>query len=175
MKNIEIKTACPSLDEFYPKLKVLGASHVWTRRQRDTFFHVPEGYLKLRMAESEPGELIAYAREAGAHPRPSDYEIAVISDPDVLEDALTRSLGIRGVVQKTRQLYLWRHTRIHLDEVVGLGSFLELEAVAREISLEEAETEAETVIERLGLARSEFLGRPYLELLEARAVAGSPR
>jgi predicted adenylyl cyclase CyaB len=175
MKNIEIKTACPPLHELYPKLKVLGASHVWTHRQRDTFFHVPEGYLKLRVVEGEPGELIAYSREVGIHPRPSNYEIAVIPDPDVLEVVLTRSLGIRGVVEKTRELHLWQHTRIHLDEVVGLGSFLELEAVAREISLEAAETEAETVIERLGLTRSEFLDRPYLEFLEARAAAGSPR
>lgn len=34
------------------------------------------------------------------------------------------------VVDKRRRLLLWRYVRIHLDAVEGLGSFVELEAVA---------------------------------------------
>ena len=97
--------------------------------------------------------------------------IAPVDDPARLEAVLTRSLGVRGVVEKTRRLYLWRHTRIHLDEVEGLGRFVELETVANRISLDEAEREAREVIEFLGLDPSTFLDRPYLELLEARSPA----
>jgi homotetrameric cytidine deaminase len=35
------------------------------------------------------------------------------------------------VVEKRRHLLLWETVRIHLDEVEGLGSFIELEAVAQ--------------------------------------------
>ena len=166
MQNIEIKTpAPPDREALRRALDALGAAPVWTRRQRDVFFPAPRGYLKLRRVEGEPGELIAYTREAGTEPRSSDYEIVTVADPAALEAALTRALGVLGVVEKTRRLYTWRHTRIHLDAVRGLGDFLELEAVAREISLEEAREEAETVISRLGLDRARFLDRPYLELL----------
>jgi predicted adenylyl cyclase CyaB len=165
MQNIEIKTPAPDREAVLRALEALGAAAVWIRRQRDIFFHVPAGYLKLRRVEGEPGELIAYTREPGTEPRPSDYEIATVADPEAVESALTRALGVLGVVEKTRRLYTWRHTRIHLDTVSGLGEFLELEAVAREISLEEARGEAETVISCLGLDRGAFLDRPYLELL----------
>ena len=39
-------------------------------------------------------------------------------------------LGVDVVVEKRRHLLLWETVRIHLDEVTGLGSFVELEAVA---------------------------------------------
>ena len=43
--------------------------------------------------------------------------------------ALESSLGIRAVVEKERKLLMYRNVRIHLDRVVNLGTFLELEAV----------------------------------------------
>ena len=141
----------------------------WSRRQRDVFFRVPEGYLKLRTAQSGPAELIAYVRDAGTDPRPSDYDIAPIADPIAMEVVLSRSLGVRDVVEKVRRLYLWRHTRIHLDEVTGLGSFLELETVVRGISREDAEAEAQELIGILGLDPALFLDRPYLEMIERLA------
>ena len=40
------------------------------------------------------------------------------------------ALDILVAVEKSRRLLLWRNVRIHLHEVPGLGSFIELEAVA---------------------------------------------
>ena len=51
-----------------------------------------------------------------------------MSDPDGLREALDAALGTLVVVEKRRRLLLWEGVRIHLDEVEGLGSFLELEA-----------------------------------------------
>ena len=51
-------------------------------------------------------------------------------DPDALRAALTAASGVRAEVVKRRRLLLWETVRIHLDEVEGLGTFLELEAVA---------------------------------------------
>jgi predicted adenylyl cyclase CyaB len=169
MQNIEIKAPVPDRAALEHRIADLGAELRWARTQRDVFFHVPAGYLKLRRVEGEPGELIAYVRASGRDPRPSDYDIATVEDAATLEHVLTRSLGVRGVVEKVRTLYLWRHTRIHLDAVAGLGEFMELETVVRDIPLEEARAEAGTVIERLALDRESFLDRPYLELQEARS------
>jgi len=129
MENIEIKTPLADRAATEARVRAMGAAFAWSRRQRDVFFRVPSGYLKLRTDESGAAELIAYVRAAGADPRSSDYDIAPVADPAALEAVLRRSLGVRGVVEKTRRLFLWRHTRIHLDEVAGLGAFLELETV----------------------------------------------
>jgi len=174
VQNIEIKAPSPPPSRLEEGLRALSARFVWTRRQRDVFFRVPRGYLKLRIPDEGGAELIAYAREPGSEPRSSDYDLTPVSDPAGLERALARSLGVRGEVRKTRRLYLWRHTRIHLDEVEGLGSFLELEGVAREIPLREARREVERVIEALELEPATFLDRPYLELQEGRAAPAPP-
>ncbi len=178
MQNVEIKAPVPDPEAMDARVRALGAEPAWTRRQRDVFFVVPAGYLKLRTAgdgaeggDGGPGELIAYVRAPGTDPRPSDYDIAPVTDASAMETALARALGVRGVVEKTRRLFLWKHTRIHLDAVTGLGSFLELETVVRGITVTEAEAEVHTVVAVLALDPSTFLDRPYLELLEARSIA----
>ena len=50
-------------------------------------------------------------------------------DAGALKTALVAALGIRGVVHKRREIYLWHNVRIHLDEVAGLGALVEFEAV----------------------------------------------
>lgn len=45
---------------------------------------------------------------------------------------LTMTLGVRAVVKKRRQLFLFGRTRMHLDDVEGLGHFLELGVVLSE-------------------------------------------
>lgn len=166
MQNIEIKARVPDRATLLAAIERLGARPVWERAQRDTFFLVPQGYLKLREVDGEPAELIAYERAPGSEPRPSDYDIATTADGPMLRTVLARSLGVRGVVAKRRVLHLWAHTRIHLDEVDGLGTFLELETVADGMALEQAHAEAAAVMEALSIRSEDLLDRPYLELLE---------
>ncbi|HET9234136.1 MAG TPA: class IV adenylate cyclase [Candidatus Eisenbacteria bacterium] len=168
MQNIEIKAQLGDPAVMARRAEGLGASRRGELRQRDTFFHVPRGYLKLREIEGQAGELIAYTRDAGTGPRASDYVVAQVGDTRKLCEALARSLGVRGRVEKVRTLYLWKHTRIHLDKVAGLGTFLELETVMDGIDREAAEAEAWSLIRALDLDPGTFLDVPYLELLEVR-------
>jgi adenylate cyclase class IV len=167
MQNIEIKARVKDLDGLWRRAQEIGAEPVWSRRQRDVFFNAPVGYMKLRTVEGEPAELIVYLRAPGSEPRPSDYDIVPVTDAPALEKALGRGYGVRGVVEKTRRLLLWRRTRIHLDEVKGLGTFLELETVVSGITPEEALAETREAIRLLALDPATFQDRPYLELLEA--------
>lgn len=98
--------------------------------QRDTYFEVARGGLKLR--EEQPGgpHLIQFERASEPQQRESRYRMIEVSDGAVLRAALAVAIGIRGVVVKRRHLLLWRSVRIHLDEVEQLGAFIELEAVA---------------------------------------------
>jgi adenylate cyclase class IV len=98
--------------------------------QRDTYFAVAHGGLKLR--EEQPGRphLIQFERASEPQQRESRYRIIEVSNGEALCAALAAAIGIRGVVVKRRRLLLWENVRIHLDEVDQLGAFIELEAVA---------------------------------------------
>ena len=95
--------------------------------------------------------------------------IARTADPQVLKEILTKTLGVTGVVRKTRTLYLIGQTRVHIDEVEGLGTFLELEVVLRE---RQTEAEGKAVVEPLmvefGIDKRELVPEAYVDLLKSQ-------
>jgi predicted adenylyl cyclase CyaB len=68
-------------------------------------------------------------------------------------------------VRKRRRLLLLEHTRIHLDEVEGLGSFVELETVLSGQSEAEAHRELERIAAALGLDPEARVSAAYIDLL----------
>ncbi len=167
MKNIEIKTPLTGRAQTEEKLLSIGANLEWTRKQVDTFFNAPSGWLKLREAAGCPAELISDRRSVGdSGPRESDYDILRLEEARELSSVLEHSLGILGIVEKQRALWLYRNTRVHLDRVKGLGDFLELETVLAEIDAGEGTAESEEVISLLELNKELFISVPYLELLQ---------
>ena len=52
-----------------------------------------------------------------------------MGSPAELKETLAAACGTRAVVVKRGEIFLVEHVRIHLDEVDGLGDFLEFEAV----------------------------------------------
>jgi predicted adenylyl cyclase CyaB len=127
-RNIELKARDPDPAGSLQASLDLGAEDRGWLQQLDTYFKVAQGRLKLREQDTA-AELIYYERSDEAIERESNYRIVPIHDADGLKDALTAALGILVAVEKSRRLLLWRNVRIHLDEVPGLGSFIELEAV----------------------------------------------
>jgi homotetrameric cytidine deaminase len=129
-RNVELKAVDPDPDATLERALAAGARDQGVLVQRDTYYGAGRGRLKLR--EEEPGEahLIAYERADEARARTSAYRIARVPVPGELKDALEAALGVRQVVSKSRRLLLWESVRIHLDDVDGLGRFVELEAVA---------------------------------------------
>ena len=71
-------------------------------------------------------------------------------------------------VEKVRILYAYGSTRIHLDTVQGLGTFVELEMVIGEAtSLKDAGAEHQAVITALGLDVLPPVATSYSDLLIA--------
>ena len=128
-RNVELKASDPDRAATLAAALDHGAADHGVLRQRDTYFGAGEGRLKLR-EEGDRATLIAYARADEAVARLSAYHLVPVSDPEAMITALDATLGISVVVAKERRLLLWRDVRIHLDEVEGLGSWVELEAVA---------------------------------------------
>ncbi len=128
-RNIELKARCGDLGRAAAACERLGARRVWTRRQTDIYFAVPDGRLKLRM--EEPGEtvLVWYRRADSPAARESVYELTPVCDVVTIAASLAAQHGRGARVVKTRTLYLLENVRIHLDDVAGLGTFVEFEAV----------------------------------------------
>lgn len=140
-------------------------------RQRDTFFPCPQGRLKLRELSDTHGELISYTRPDTAGSKQSDYTLATTDSPGELRAVLASALGTSQVVGKTRWLYLVGQTRIHLDEVAGLGWFMELEVVlAPGQSGEEGHRTARELMVELEIDDADLIEGAYADLLAARAV-----
>jgi predicted adenylyl cyclase CyaB len=165
--NIEIKARLRDLASLSLRAEDLSDTPVQVIPQEDTFFNIPQGRLKLRQLAADKGQLIYYQRTDTAGPKRSNYLIAETADPTALKKTLEAALGIRGVIRKTRSLYLVGQTRIHVDEVEGLGQFMELEVVLRPGQSEaEGEAIAADLMNKLGVAESDLLEGAYMDLVE---------
>ncbi len=128
-RNVEIKAWARDFERQRLRAEALASGSAEHLVQDDTFFNVPAGRLKLRELGDGSAELIQYDRDDSPGPKESRYVVFRTTDPRGLKEVLTRALGIRAVVRKRRTVYFFGKTRIHLDQVEGLGSFIELEAV----------------------------------------------
>jgi homotetrameric cytidine deaminase len=165
-RNVELKARDADPARSLEAALALGAEDRGVLEQRDTYFTRARGRLKLR--EQAPGgaELLAYERADSAEPRRSDYRIVPVADPESLRDALDAALGTLVVVVKRRRLLLWEDVRIHLDEVEGLGSYVELEAVcAPESDLEADRRKVERLRAELRIEDAALVGASYSDLL----------
>ena len=165
-RNLEVKIRWPECDATRQVLGRLEARCEGVQRQSDIFFHATAGRLKLRRIEGRPAVLIWYDRPNHSGARTSAFYLTPVADADLLEATLTAAVGVRGRVDKSREVWLWRNVRIHLDDVAGLGSFLELESViAQDVDEAQARTNLEQLIAELGLPVGEALPGAYADLL----------
>ena len=167
MTNIEIKARYEHAERAEENLNALGAGLAGTFHQKDTYFNVDDGRLKLRELGTDEGHLIFYQREDLAGPKRSDYEIAKTEDPEALRTILSKIHGTWVEVEKTRQVWLWENVRIHLDDVKGLGQFVELEAVTEEKGIEESHQRVETLMRALEITSDQLVEGSYGDIVAA--------
>ena len=86
---------------------------------------------------------------------------------------LGAALGVSGVVRKTRRLFHVDETRIHLDEVEGLGAFIELEvALAPGQTPAQGAEVARDLMRRLEINDDDLISRAYIDLLTGQNRSG---
>lgn len=164
-RNVEIKARVASLAEVEALARRIATEGPSDLTQDDTFFACAKGRLKLREFSPGHGQLIYYSRPDHAGPKLSDYWISETTTPHAMRESLSNALGIVGRVRKQRRLYLLDRTRIHLDDVEGLGSFVELEVVLGQgESPEQGAETARKIMESLGIAESQLVQGAYLDL-----------
>ena len=125
--NVEIKARCSDPASIRTYLLTNGAEFKGTDIQKDTYFNVPYGRLKLREGNIE-NNLIYYNRSNQAGPKTSQFHLIKIEDAKQLKEVLSKSCGIKMIVVKVREIYYINNVKFHIDDVQELGSFVEVEA-----------------------------------------------
>lgn len=148
MQNIELKAELRDIDLARTICKAIRATHIATLEQTDTYYRIPDGRLKKRETVGEPTEVIAYRRENRAAIRPSDFTI--MSEGEAMLRYGSLPMHVWVVVRKTRELWMSGATRIHLDTVEGLGTFIEFEALVSRSNV------ASTALELVSQLREHF-------------------
>lgn len=161
--NIEIKARCSDLAAAREIAVRLSTRHLGVDEQTDTYFVTKQGRLKLRESSLSGGQLIPYLRPDQPGPKRADYQVIPVADPTTLKRALGEILGVHRVVTKRREIFLVDNVRIHLDEVEGLGRFLELEAVFDGTPDSEAEErrKVDALMRELGVAEADLIDVSY--------------
>jgi homotetrameric cytidine deaminase len=170
-RNVELKARDGDPEATLAAALGHGAADQGVLRQKDTYFAAREGRLKLR-EEEDGATLIAYARADEAAARTSAYHLVDVPDPAALTAALDASLGTVVVVEKFRRLLLWEGVRIHLDAVEGLGTWVELEAVApADSDLSEEHRKVAELRAVLKMADEDVVATGYAAMLLAQGAA----
>jgi adenylate cyclase, class 2 len=168
MKNLEAKFRLADLARAESRATALGYTRRAILNQRDTFFHVPNGKLKLR-EENDGAAMIFYRRNDSGTLMLSNYEIAPVPDPATTLQILDAALGTLASVEKTRILLTRDHIRLHLDRVASLGDFGEIEAVIPELDDPELSRAAvDELLAALEIIPADLIDVSYFEMLARR-------
>ena len=174
-RNVEIKARAGDFAAQRKKAGELSGAPPELLYQEDTFFWTKRGRLKLRRFSENEGELIYYERPDAQGPTESRYMILPTREPVVLRDALSKALGISGVVRKRREVYHVAGTRVHMDTVEGLGEFIELEAVlGPDESQEDGRARIGELSSALGIGEVDLVDAAYVDLLARKQSQEKP-
>jgi predicted adenylyl cyclase CyaB len=164
--NIEIKARCLDQQKVRDFLLSRQADFKGTDHQIDTYFKVNKGRLKLREGNIE-NHLIYYERENKEGPKQSDV-ILFNSEPNSsLKSVLINSCGVLAVVDKAREIYFIDNVKFHIDTVVGLGTFMEIEAIDKEgnIGREKLLEQCNEYLKLLNISEADLVSVSYSDLL----------
>lgn len=165
-QNIELKAKLADIDFARQAARNAGAKPHGIWEQTDTYFRVLHGRLKLRQTTPGESELIQYDRPNRTESRRCRYRRAPVADAAALRDLLESALGVASIVRKRRELWLLDNVRIHLDQVEGLGNFIEFEANDNSSHSDEVcRQQVEELTAAFALSAVDLIATSYGELL----------
>lgn len=166
--NIEIKARCSKPGFVREWLNSHQAVFKGTDHQTDSYFQVKEGRLKLREGNIE-NNLIYYRRANQEGPKASSFELLPVSDPAKMKAILVAALGVKVVVEKKREIYFIDNVKFHIDEVPGLGHFVEIEAgnLTRDLDRSTLEAQCAHYMQMLNIQQQDLIDRSYSDMLGA--------
>ncbi|HPR01041.1 MAG TPA: class IV adenylate cyclase [Saprospiraceae bacterium] len=165
LRSIELKATCTNVQAISEFLEKHG-SYKGRDHQVDTYFQVPHGRLKLRQGTIE-NNLIAYHRPDVAAQKLSEVSLYQPVDPEGLKQVLQQALPVLVIVDKYRHIYFIDNVKFHIDEVTGLGHFVEIEAIDESGRHSDAELERQCQYyqNKLGILPEDLCSHSYSDML----------
>lgn len=164
--NVEIKARCTDPEAVRARLLSLGADFTGEDRQLDTYFRAPNGRLKLREGKIE-NALIHYHRPDQAGPKLSEVTLYPVRPGSSLKTLLSDALGILAVVDKKRSIFFIGNVKFHVDQLHGLGDFVEIEAIDKEgdIGYDRLQEQCRHYLTALGIRQEDLLEESYSDMI----------
>ena len=164
--NIEFKARSENIGKLEEKLRSLPYKFIGEDHQKDTYYDVKTGRLKLREGNIE-NALIWYERESIAGAKQSDIILYKHSPDDALKQILLKLHGIKIVVDKIRKIYFVENVKFHFDRVEGLGTFIEVEAIdsTGNIGIEKLKEQGNFYIKFFDIKDSDFMQDSYSDMM----------
>ena len=174
MIEVEVKVRAKHAD-VRKRLEELGAERVTEKTQRDIYFAAPHRDFAdtdeaLRVRHEDDETYITYkGPKLDEETKTREEHETTVGDAEEAR-AVFESLGFEefGVVEKRRSVYELGGARVTLDDVSGLGKFVEVERdIEEKADTEEPRAAVLDTLERLGLDADDSVRESYLELLHA--------
>lgn len=164
--NVEIKARCSNSSFIRNYLISKNADFKGVDKQTDTYFNVQHGRLKLREGNIE-NNLIFYKRDDTTGPKNSHFKLVKVEDTVGLKEALTDAIGVKVVVEKTREIYYIENVKFHLDELQELGAFVEIEAgnILVDLSQEQLKEQCDYYIKEFGIKEKDMISNSYSDMM----------
>lgn len=171
MLEIEIKVRVQDIGAIRNRLLEYGGALTETLTEHDMYYNAPhrdfgvtDEALRLRQAGGRSTVTYKGPKSTILGSKVREELNLEIADPDTFEQIVT-SLGFIRVaaVRKNREYYQCDGFTISLDQVEGLGNFVEIELIT-ENNAEEAAARVDQMAKKIGV-NGERITSSYLELL----------
>jgi predicted adenylyl cyclase CyaB len=164
--NIEIKAHCKHPERIEQLLLDKNAKFIGLDHQIDTYFNTESGRLKLREGKIE-NNLIHYHRSNQEGPKKSEVTLHKVMPNSSLKIILEKTVGVKVIVDKQRKIFFIENVKFHIDQVKGLGSFVEIEAIDNDGSIgeEELQHQCDFYMNYLGILDTDLIAVSYSDLL----------
>ena len=166
MQNIELKIRVDNFKSIVDKLKKNRAADKEILSQVDTYYNCKRKRLKFREENNKLFRLVLYARPDKKEAKVSNFDMIDFNkqQAQALKAVLKKAYGEKVTVKKERKLWVYKNTRIHLEKVEKLGTFLEIETfVKKDITV--AKKEYGKIVKILDLDRYKKMDRSYSDML----------
>lgn len=177
LKNIEVELKFPlcNHEELIKQLNSIAESKREEDQQRDTYYIPPhKNFLEkkpisewLRIRETKNKSTINYKNWHNSEDKKAvscdEFETS-LKDAAALKN-IFKNLDFKEiiVVAKSRKTWIYKNTKISVDNVVGLGYFVEIETAGNFADANEAKKHLYSILSGLNakLGHQDFKGYPY--------------
>lgn len=164
--NIEFKAKTNNIKALEEKLLSLNPQFIGEDHQKDTYYNVNTGRLKLREGNIE-NALIWYHREDVSGAKQSDILLYKHAPDEALKNILIKLHGVKIIIDKIRKIYFVENVKFHFDRVEGLGTFVEVEAIdsTGEIGIEKLKEQCNFYINFFEIKTEDFMKKSYSDMM----------